>query len=76
MVSIQNNAFKKICRDYWFALSDGPSSKPYAAGQLILNSAIIAVQALSNTNSWVVPAGIDTPSSANPCYEPWLPYNP
>ena len=75
-VSAQNNAFKKICRDYWFTLSDGPSSRPYAAGQLVLNSAITVVQALAQANGWVVPVGIDMPSCANPCYEPWLPYNP
>ena len=75
-VSAKNNAFKQICLDYWEKLDDGPSSRPYAAGQLVLNSAITFVQALAQENHWTVSTGIDTPSSADPCYQPWLPYNP
>lgn len=68
--------FKTIARQYWFTLSDGPSSRPYAAGQLTLNAAIIFVQNLAVTNGWTVPPGTNNPSTANPCYETWLPYSP
>ena len=70
-------AFKAIARQYWFTLADNASSRPYAAGQLALNPAIQAVQVLSLIKGWAgVPSGVDTPSAATPCYQPWLPYNP
>lgn len=69
-------AFKQICRQYWFTLGDGAGDRPYAAGQLALNPAIQSVQILAAVNGWTVPAGVDTPSTATPCYQPWLPYNP
>jgi hypothetical protein len=70
-------AFKAITKRYWMTLADNASSRPYAAGQLALNPTIQAVQALATTNGWAgVPAGVDTPSKATPCYQPWLPYTP
>ena len=69
--------FRTVSRSYWLSqLSDSVGSRPYAAGQLTLNSAIILVQNLAATMGWTVPAGVNTPSSANPCYRPWLPYTP
>ena len=72
----KNVAFKRICRRYWFTLGDGAGDRPYAAGQLTLNTAIQSVQTLANTKGWTVAQGINTPSTANPCYQPWLPYTP
>jgi hypothetical protein len=70
--------FKKKCRDYWMTLGDGAGDRPYAAGQLTLNVAIQSVQTLAAqpANGWTVAAGVDSPSTATPCYQPWLPYNP
>ena len=65
-----------VCRNYWFTLGDSSGDRPYAAGQLTLNAAIVSVQNLAAKNSWNVPQGIDTPSTANPCYQPWAAYNP
>jgi hypothetical protein len=70
-------AFKAITRRYWMTLADNASSRPFAAGQLALNPTIQGVQALATAKGWArVPAGVDTPSKATPCYEPWLPYAP
>lgn len=69
-------AFRDKAHDYWFTLEDNASSRPYAAGQLTLNTAVQSVQTLAGTKGWTVEAGIDTPSDANPCYKPWLPYAP
>jgi hypothetical protein len=70
-------AFKAITKQYWLTLADNASSRPYAAGQLGLNPTIQGVQALATAKGWAgVPAGVDTPSAANPCYQPWLPYAP
>jgi hypothetical protein len=70
-------AFKAIARQYWMTLADNASSRPYAAGQLALNPTIQGVQALATAKGWAgVPAGVDTPSTATPCYQPWLPYAP
>jgi hypothetical protein len=71
--SIQQS-FQQIARKYWFILADNASSRPYAAGQLVLNQAITHVQNLAAGKSWIVPQGVDTPSPEPPCYEPWLPY--
>jgi hypothetical protein len=69
--------FKAITKQYWLTLADNAASRPYAAGQLALNPTIQAVQALAVANRWAgVPAGVDTPSKATPCYQPWLPYAP
>jgi hypothetical protein len=65
------NAFTNAAKQYWFTLGDGPSDRPYAAGQLALNAAITFVQNLAATNGWVVPQGTDNPSPANPCYQPY-----
>jgi len=69
-------AFKNKAHDYWFTLSDSASSRPYAAGQLVLNNAIRHVQGLASSQGWTVPAGTDSPSSEEPCYQPWLAYVP
>lgn len=70
-------AFKAMTRSYWMTLADNASSRPYAAGQLALNPTIQGVQALATTKGWAgVPAGVDTPSKATPCYQPWLAYAP
>lgn len=69
-------ALQNITSQYWQTLADGASSRPYAAGQLNLNGAIIAVQNLAATNGWIVPQGVDNPSTANPCYQPFSPYTP
>lgn len=69
-------AFKKISHKYWFTLGDGAGDRPYAAGQLTLNNTVIFVQNLAATNKWTVSKGINTPSTANPCYQKWLAYKP
>ena len=71
-----NTTFKATARTYWFLLADNASSRPYAAGQLVLNAAIISVQTLAAANGWTVPAGVDTPSAATPCYEVYPAWNP
>jgi hypothetical protein len=69
-------AFRDKAHAYWFTLADNAKSRPYAAGQLALNSAIIGVQALATTNKWTVPKGTNSPSAATPCYQGWLKYSP
>ncbi len=69
-------AHNAVCRTYWFTLGDSAGDRPYAAGQLSLNAAIISVQNLAAANGWVVPQGVDTPSTADPCYQPWTAYDP
>jgi hypothetical protein len=69
-------AFRQIAHDYWFTLSDAASSRPFAAGQRVLNSAVRSVQGLAATNGWTVPQGTDSPSAEPPCYQPWLPFTP
>ncbi|HHJ18439.1 MAG TPA: hypothetical protein ENJ84_01190 [Gammaproteobacteria bacterium] len=69
-------AFRNVAHNYWFTLADNASSRPYAAGQLVLNKAIRQVQRLASRNGWTVPRGVDRPSTATPCYQPWTPYNP
>ena len=68
--------FRQVSHDYWFTLDDNAQSRPYAAGQQALNPAVRHVQNLASANGWSVPQGIDTPSKANPCYQPRLPYAP
>lgn len=70
------DGFKAKSRAYWMTLGDEPGDRPYAAGQLTLNTAIKSVQTLADTKKWTVPQGVDTPSMADPTYQPWLPYNP
>jgi hypothetical protein len=69
-------AFTRKAHDYWFTLADNAASRPYAAGQRVLNSAVRAVQGLAAGNGWVVPQGTDSPNTEPPCYQPWLPYVP
>lgn len=68
--------FNSIAASYYGTLSDAVGSRPYAAGQLTLNSAIIAVQNLAAANGWTVPSGVNTPSATPACYQSWLPYSP
>jgi hypothetical protein len=63
-------AFRTTARTYWFRLADNAGSRPYAAGQLVLNHAVRSVQALAAARGWRVPQGTDSPSAANPCYLP------
>jgi hypothetical protein len=65
-------AFRQKAHDYWFTLPDNASSRPYAAGQLTLNTAITSVQTLAGTKGWTVAAGTDSPSTATPCFKPWI----
>lgn len=67
-------SFRNKAHQYWFTLADNAGSRPYAAGQLALNAAIIHVQNLATAKGWTVPAGVNTPSDADPCYQPWLPF--
>lgn len=62
-------SFKDQAKIYWNSLSDSPSSRPYACGQLALNSAIEFVQNIARTNGWTVSWGVNTPNASNPCYE-------
>lgn len=64
-------AFSAKAHHYWFTLADNAASRPYAAGQLVLNHAIGSVQALAASKSWTVPQGTDSPSPEPPCYQPW-----
>jgi hypothetical protein len=53
---------------YVVSLGDSANTAPYAAGQSVLNSAIIYVQGIAATNSWSVPSGttsVTVPSA--PC---------
>jgi len=68
--------FQRVTRDYWFTLSDAAASRPYAAGQAVLNEAVGYVQALADSNGWTVDKGRDYPSAEPPCYQPWLPFAP
>jgi hypothetical protein len=67
------DSFKKKAHNYWFSLADNAGSRPYAAGQHMLNFAILFVQALAKIKNWKVPTGIDIPNSEPPCYKPWIP---
>jgi hypothetical protein len=50
-------------------LQDAPGSRPYAAGQLVLNATITEIVALAATNGWNgVPGVTATPSADNHCY--------
>ena len=69
-------AFTKAAHDYWFLLSDSAPSRPYAAGQLVLNAAITNVQTLAAGKGWAVAAGVDTPSAEPPCYLAFPPWTP
>lgn len=68
--------YKDVSRAYWMTLGDGAEDRPYAAGQLTLNDAIKSVQTLAVEKEWTVALGVDTHSTANPCYKPWKPFNP
>jgi hypothetical protein len=68
--------FKDVSWAYWFTLGDGAGDRPYAAGQLKLNEAIEYVQEIAEWLDWTVEEGVNTPNTANPCYQPWKPFNP
>jgi hypothetical protein len=61
-------AFFATAHTYFAGLGDSSGDRPYAAGQLVLNGSIQQVQALATAKGWVVPAGVDTPNAAPPCY--------
>jgi hypothetical protein len=69
---------RHVTRRYWFTLADNARSRPYAAGQRELNSAIRWVQILALLNGWnsVDQRDPPEPSTANPCYRPHLRYTP
>lgn len=70
-------AFQAITRKYWVdLLSDKAGSRPYAAGQRVLNRAVRHVQDIARSKGWGVPAGTTDPNTEPPCYQPWLPYAP
>lgn len=70
-------SFKAAARSYWMTLSDSASSKPYAAGQAVLNGVITGVQTLAGTKGWTVDAGTTATSGTEPpCYQPWTAYTP
>jgi hypothetical protein len=61
--------FRDTAHTYWFTLPDNASSRPYAAGQLVLNNAISSVQTLAAGQGWTVEQGVDSPSAADPCFK-------
>lgn len=70
-------SFKAAARAYWFTLADNASSRPYAAGQAVLNTSITNVQALAAGNGWTVPGGVTaTAGTEPPCYQPYTAYAP
>ena len=70
-------SFKTAARNYWFTLADNASSRPYAAGQAVLNGAVTNVQALAATKSWTVEAGTTATSGTEPpCYQAFAAYTP
>jgi len=69
-------AFTNASRTYWASLADNAGSRPYAAGQLTLNIAIVAVQNLAAANGWTVASGTNSPSTANPCYQSFPAFTP
>lgn len=70
-------SFKAAARSYWMTLSDSAGSRPFAAGQAVLNTSITHVQTLAASKSWVVPAGTTATSGTEPpCYQPFAAYTP
>jgi hypothetical protein len=70
-------SFKAAARTYWMKLSDSASSRPYAAGQAVLNTAVTGVQTLATAKGWTVEAGTTATSGTEPpCYEAWDAYTP
>jgi hypothetical protein len=74
---MKNSADSKVAHftrqaiNYMRTLGDRPGDPPYAAGQLVLNASILAVQALAAAKGWkTVPTGIDTPNCEPPCHKP------
>ncbi len=71
-------AFQIINVDYETTLSDEPGvSRAYAAGQIVLNGAIERVRTLAASRGWRVGSILHpNPNVSQPCYQPFLPYNP
>jgi hypothetical protein len=70
-------SFKAAARAYWMKLADNASSRPYAAGQDVLNTAVTAVQTLATAKGWTVEQGTTATSGTEPpCYEAWDAYSP
>jgi hypothetical protein len=70
-------SFKAAARTYWMTLADNAGSKPYAAGQAVLNNSVTGVQTLAATKGWTVEAGTTaTAGTEPPCYQPYQAYAP
>jgi hypothetical protein len=70
-------SFKAAARTYWMKLADNASSRPFAAGQAVLNTAVTSVQTLATAKSWTVEAGTTATSGTEPpCYEAFDAYTP
>ncbi len=62
-------SFVNTAGSYFISLPDSPGSRPYAAGQLVLNGNITAIVALATTNGWTgIPGVAATPNASNPCH--------
>ncbi len=71
-------AFRTASLTYWGTLADNAASRPYAAGQIVLNGHISTIVTLAATNNWTGVPGVATanPNVANPCYQQFSAYNP
>ena len=70
-------SFKAAARTYWMKLPDNASSKPFAAGQAVLNTAVTGVQTLATAKGWKVEAGVTATSGTEPpCFKAWDAYTP
>ncbi len=70
-------SFKAAARSYWMKLADNASSRPFAAGQAVLNTAVTGVQTVAAAKGWTVEAGTTATSGTEPpCYEGYDAYTP
>lgn len=71
-------AFRSVSDTYFASLSDVPGSRPYAAGQLVLNGEITTIIALAATSGWTGVPGVAnaSPNATPPCYQTFGTYNP
>ena len=63
---------------YQSTLSDAAYSRPYGAGQVVLNGEISNIRNLASANGWMgLPATANpNPLVGTPCYQPFQTYNP